>query len=132
MPRCAAISSVTMAGSVSIGAGAPPSSGPGGPSSGSGRMKPSRSRMVCSASPVSGSDFAHELQEAGAARRRGQPSGDVDEQATAGLGHGRGGRHLPEREPQGLHRVGHHLLVPDREVDVVVVVIALRERGTAW
>ena len=51
------ISSVTMAGSVSIGAGAPPNSGPGGPSSGSGRMKPSRSMMVCSASPVSGSDL---------------------------------------------------------------------------
>jgi hypothetical protein len=53
-----AIRSVTMAGSVSIGAGAPPNSGPGAPSSGSGRMKPSRSRMVCSASPVSGSPFA--------------------------------------------------------------------------
>src|SRR6185436_2816443 len=51
------ISSVTMAGSVSIGAGAPPNSGPGESSSGSGRMKPSRSRMVCSASAVSGSDL---------------------------------------------------------------------------
>ncbi len=51
------ISSVTMAGSVSIGSGAPPGRGPGEPSSGSGRMKPSRSRMVFTASPISGSDF---------------------------------------------------------------------------
>ena len=58
------ISSETMAGSVSIGAGAPPNSGPGGPSSGSGRMKPSRSRMVRSASPVSGN--LYELDAIGA------------------------------------------------------------------
>ena len=49
------ISSVTMAGSVSIGAGAPPAGGPPGPSSGSDGMKSPRSRMVCSASPISGS-----------------------------------------------------------------------------
>ena len=51
-------------------------------------------------------------------RRRGQPSGDVDEQAAAGLAHRRGGRHLPEGQPEGLHRVGHHLLMTDGEVDV--------------
>ena len=65
------------------------------------------------------------LQEAGAARRRGQPLGDVDEQAAAGLGHGRGGRHLPEGQPEGLHGVGHHLLMTDGDVDVVLPVAGL-------
>jgi hypothetical protein len=51
------ISSVTMAGSVSLGAGAPPRGAQPGPSSGSDGMKPSRSRMVRSASPISGSDL---------------------------------------------------------------------------
>jgi hypothetical protein len=48
---------VTTAGSVSIGAGGPPNNGPGELSSGTGRMKPSRSAMLRSASPVSGSPF---------------------------------------------------------------------------
>ena len=64
-----AISSATMAGSVSIGSAAPPSGGPPGSSSGSDGMKSPRSRMVCSASPISGSDFPRTLEEAGAARR---------------------------------------------------------------
>jgi hypothetical protein len=51
------ISSATIAGSVSIGAGAPPAGGPPGPSSGTDRMKSPRSRMVSSASLISGSDF---------------------------------------------------------------------------
>ena len=51
------ISSATIAGSVSIGSGAPPAGAPPGPSSGSDGMKSPRSRMVCSASPISGSDF---------------------------------------------------------------------------
>ncbi|HZY57863.1 MAG TPA: PEP/pyruvate-binding domain-containing protein [Rubrobacteraceae bacterium] len=51
------ISSATMAGSVSIGAGAPPAGAPPGLASGSDRMKSPRSRMVCSASLISGSDF---------------------------------------------------------------------------
>ena len=59
--RLPATSSVTMAGSVSIGAGGPPAGGaPGGPppgpwSGGDGRKSP-RSTMLCSASPMSGSD----------------------------------------------------------------------------
>ena len=81
------ISSVTMAGSVSIGAGAPPGGGPPGPSSGSDGMKSPRSTMVCSASPMSGSDLPRASRRparlAGEARR----SGDVDEQPPAGLGH---------------------------------------------
>ena len=60
------------------------------------------------------------LQDAGAGCRRGQPLGDVHEQAAAGFGHGRGGRHLPEREPEGLHGVGHHLLMTDGDVDMVL------------
>ena len=51
------ISSVTMAGSVSIGVDPPPGGVQAGPSSGCDRMKPSRSRMVCRASLISGSDF---------------------------------------------------------------------------
>ena len=53
-----AISSVTTAGSVSIGTCVPPpNNGPGGPSSGSSWMKSSRSRIVRMASSVSGSDL---------------------------------------------------------------------------
>ena len=116
------ISSVTMAGSVSIGAGAPPAGGPPGPSSGSDGMKSPRSRMVCSASPISGSDFPSDLQEACAARRRSQALGDVDEQPPAGLVHPRERRQLEQGEPQGLHGVGHHLLMTDGDVDVVLSV----------
>ena len=52
-----AISSSTMAGSVSIAADPPPGGAHPAPSSGSDGMKSPRSRMVCSASPISGSDF---------------------------------------------------------------------------
>ena len=121
------ISSVTMAGSVSIGAGAPPAGGPPGPSSGSDGMKSPRSRMVCSASPISGSDSPQDLQEAGAARWRSQASGDVDEQPPAGLVHRPEGRQLPQGEPQGLHGVGHHLLMTDGDVDVVLSVADRRD-----
>ena len=69
------ISSVTMAGSVSIGADAPPAGGPPGPASGSDGMKSPRSRTVSSASLISGSASPHDVQEAGAARRRGQAAG---------------------------------------------------------
>ena len=123
------ISSVTMAGSVSIGAGARRrAAARPGPSSGSDGMKSPRSRTVCSASPISGSDLPHELQEAGAARRRSQALGDVDEQPPAGLVHRRRGRQLPEGEPEGLHGVGHHLLVTDGDVDVVLAVVGLGDR----
>ena len=50
------ISSVTMAGSVSIGAGPLLGGAQTGPSSVSDGMKSPRSRTVCSASPISGSD----------------------------------------------------------------------------
>ena len=85
-------------------------------------MKSPRSRMVCSASPISGSDFPSDLQEACAARRRSQALGDVDEQPPAGLVHRPGGRQLPHGEPQRLHGVGHHLLMTDGDVDVVLPV----------
>ena len=67
----------------------------------------------------------HDVQEAGAARGRGQAPGDVDEQPPAGLVHRRHGRQLPHGEPQGLHGVGHHLLVTDGDVDVVLLVAGL-------
>ena len=85
-------------------------------------MKSPRSRMVCSASPISGSDSPQDLQEACAARRRRQALGDVDEQPPAGLVHRPEGRQLPQGEPQGLHGVGHHLLMTDGDVDVVLSV----------
>ena len=68
---------------------------------------------------------AHDLQEAGAARGEAQPLGDVDEQSAAGLRHGGPGRQLPEGQPEGLHRVGHHLLMTDGEVDVELLVTGL-------
>ena len=122
------ISSVTIAGSVSIGAGAPPAGGPAGPSSGSDGMKSPRSRMVCSASPISGSDLPDHLQEARAARRRRQALGDVDEQPPAGLVHRRERHQLVQGEPERLHGVGHHLLVTDGEVDVVLFVAGRGDR----
>ena len=68
------ISSVTMAGSVSIGADAPPTGGPPGPPAGSDGMKSPRSRTVSSASLISGSDLPaisrRPARLAGEARRR--------------------------------------------------------------
>ena len=72
--------------------------------------------------------FPGELQEGRATRRRGKPFGDIDEQPASGLGHARGGRHLPEGEPERLHGVGHHLLMADGEIDVVLPVVGLRDR----
>ena len=76
-----AISSSTMAGSVSIGAGAPPAGGAAGPSAGGDGMKSPRSTMVCSASPINGSDLPRPSTRPCAARRRRQLLGDVDEQS---------------------------------------------------
>ena len=116
------ISSVTMAGSVSIGAGALPGGGPPGPSSGRAGMKSPRSRMVCSASPSSGSDLPATSRRP--ARLAGEPSAWVT--STNSLppasAIGRGGRQLPKGEPQGLHGVGHHLLMTDGDVDVVALI----------
>jgi len=62
------------------------------------------------------------LEDASAGRWRSQALDDVDEQPPAGLVHPREGRQLPEEEPQGLHGVGHHLLMTDGDVDVVLSV----------
>lgn len=70
---------------------------------------------------------SYEVQEAGAARGRGQALGDVDEQPLAGLVHGCHGRQLPHGEPQGLHGVSHHLLMTDGDVDVILLVAGLRD-----
>ena len=66
------ISSATMAGSVSIGAGALSAGVPPGSSSGRAGMKSPRSRMVCSASPISGSDLPRAFRRP--ARLAGEPS----------------------------------------------------------
>ncbi len=60
------------------------------------------------------------VQEAGTARRRGKDLRHVHEQASARLGHGSGRGHLPEREAQGPHGIGHHLLVPYGDVHVAL------------
>jgi len=62
------------------------------------------------------------LEDASAGRWRSQALGDVDEQPPAGLVHPREGRQLKQGEPQGLHGVGHHLLMTDGDVDVVLPV----------
>ena len=65
-------------------------------------MKSPRSTTVCSASPISGSDFAAELEEgarlAGDARRLR----DVDEQPPAGLAIGRGVVSCHTESPSGF------------------------------
>ena len=114
------ISSVTMAGSVSIGSGAAAAGGPPRPSSGIDGMKP-RSRIVCSASPISGS-FPSASRTAARLAGEARRGGDVDEQPAAGLVHPRDRDQLVHGEPQGLHGVGHHLLVTDGDVDVVLPV----------
>ena len=72
-----AISSVTMAGSGSIGSGAtaPPGSAQAGPSSGSGGMKSPRSMTVSQRVPEQRIALPEELEQACAACRRGQASG---------------------------------------------------------
>ena len=119
------ISPVTMAGSVSIGADAPPAGGPPGPASGSDGTKSSRSRTVSSASLISGSPLPMTSRRparlAGEARRRVTSTNSLP----AGLVHRHHGRQLPHGEPQGLHGVGHHLLVTDGDVDVVLLVAGL-------
>ena len=67
-------------------------------------------------------------QEACAARWRGQELGDVDEQPPARLVHRRAGRQLEQGEPEGLHGVGHHLLMTDGDVDVVLSVAGHGDR----
>ena len=66
--------------------------------------------------------FSQGAEETGPARRRSQQLGDVHEQPPAGLTHGTRSRQLPDGEPQGLDRVGHHLLMTDGDVDVVLLV----------
>src|SRR6266550_3126036 len=62
-------------------------------------------------------------QEAGAARRRPQVPDDVDEQPAARLVHWPRRRHLPERETERFHGVGHHLLMPDGDVHVALLAV---------
>ncbi len=71
---------------------------------------------------------ADQPEEGGATRLRAQELGDVDEQPAAGDAHRPSRRQLPHREPERLHRLGHHLLVADGDVDPVLVVVGLRDR----
>ena len=48
--------------------------------------------------------------------------------AAAGSVHRNHRRQLPQGEPKGPHRVGHHLLMTDGDVDVVLAIAALRDR----
>ena len=117
------ISSVTMAGSASIGSDGPSGRRPGGT-----LVREGRDEAVALEDGLQGVSeqrvgSADDFEEARAARRRREASGDVDEQPPAGLAHGPGGRHLPEGESQGLHGVGHHLLMTDGDVDVVLSVV---------
>jgi hypothetical protein len=71
-PSLRPISSVTMAGSISIGSGTLPGGVPPGPSSGRVAMKSPRSMTVASASPISGSDLPKASNTP--ARVAGEPS----------------------------------------------------------
>ena len=75
--RLLSISCATMAGSVSIGAGGSAGGASPGPSSGSDRMKSPRSRTVCSASLISGSDFPR------SSRRPARLAGDASRWVTS-------------------------------------------------
>ena len=84
------IRSVTIAGSVSIGAGAPPNGGAGGTLLGE---RPDEAVAVehgLQRVPDERIGSPQGLQDGGAARRRGQPPGDVHEQSAAGHVHGPG------------------------------------------
>ena len=68
----------------------------------------------------------HDFQEACTAGRGHQALGDVDEEPPAGLVHPRESGQLPHGDPQGLHGVGHHLVMTDGDEDVVPSVVGHR------
>ena len=86
-------------------------------------MKSPRSTMVFERVPNKGIAPPKDLQETGATRWRRQARGDIDEQPPAGHVHRPRRGQLPEGDPQGLHGVGHHLLMTDGDVDVVLSVV---------
>ena len=89
-------------------------------------MKSPRSTMVCSASADQRIGLPRPARPCAAGRCRQLP-GDVDEQPPGGLVHGSGRRQLPHGHPQRLHGVGHHLLMADGDIDVVLVVARRRD-----
>jgi len=66
----------------------------------------------------------HDLQKLLPARGGRQAFRHVDEQPPAGRVHWRERGQLPHGKPQRSHGVGHHLLVADGHVDVVLAVVA--------
>ena len=117
-----AISSATMAGSVSIAAAPATRRRPCGTFVRERRDEVAAVEDGLQRVPDQRIGFPQGSEEARAARRRSQDLRDVDEQPPAGLGHRPRGRQLPHGEPQRLHRVGHHLLMTDGDVDVVLSV----------
>ena len=81
------IRSVTMAGSVSIGAGASPGGGVGGTIVRERRDEVAAIEDGLQRVPDQRIGFPEDIQEPGAARRRSQAPGDVDEQPPTGLVH---------------------------------------------
>ena len=126
-PRLRSISSVTMAGSVCYRGWRAARRRPPGPSSGGVGMKSSRSRTVA-ARPGSADRTCPGPRgwprgspaKPGAWRRR--RTAVRRPRTSAGRAFS-----LPDGQPQGLHRVGHHLLVTDGEVDVVLPVAGRRD-----
>ena len=129
-PRLARSARRRCAGSVSIGARARRTAAAprAEPASGSDGMKSPRSRIVCSASPISGSDLPEHPSRPARLAGDARICGDVDEQPPARFVHRPRRRQLPHREPERLHRVGHHLLMADGDVDVILLVARLGNR----
>ena len=67
--------------------------------------------------------FPEQPEQARATRRRCEDRRDVHEQPPARFGHRPRRRELPHGEAERLERIGHHLLMPDGDVDVVLPVV---------
>ena len=127
------ISSVTMAGSVSIGAGAPPGGGPPG------RLVRERRDEVAAVE-----DGLQRVPDQRIGLPQHRPGGRRGSPARPGAWVTSTNSLPPAScigaavvschngEPERLHGVGHHLLVTDGEVDVVLLRRRPRGWGTAW
>ena len=116
-----------MAGSVSIGTGAPPAGGTPRTLVRERRDEVAAFDDGLQRVPDQRIASPHDLQETGAARWRRQVRGDIDEQPPAGHVHRPRCGQLPKGEPQRLHGVGHHLRMTDGHVHVVLLVAGRRD-----